>query len=271
MHDDSIARAGAPLLNSLTVERDGEIVIIRLNRSDKANALDNATVLGLATFLETLPEDAKAIVLAAEGKHFSAGLDLSDVSDLTLHENIAHSQTWHKAFEALEFGKLPVVAVLQGAVVGGGLELAAACHVRVAEESAFYALPEGQRGIFVGGGGAVRLPRLIGTSRMMEMMLTGRTYGAAEGLSIGFSHYVVGNGEGLAKGIELARKIAANSALSNYAVMHALPRIAETGSSSGYMFEALMAAITQGDEEAKVRKKAFLEKRAAKVVHSQQE
>ncbi len=268
MHHDSLARAGAPPLpKSLKVARDGEIVIIRLSRPEKANALDDATVLGLAAFLETPPEDAMAIVLAAEGEHFSAGLDLASVNELTLHENITHSRTWHKAFEALEFGKLPVVAVLHGAVVGGGLELAAACHVRVAEQSAFYALPEGQRGIFVGGGGAVRLPRLIGASRMMEMMLTGRTYGAADGLPLGFSHYVVENGDGFAKGIELARRIAGNSALSNYAVMHALPRIAETGPSSGYMFETLMAAITQGDEEAKARKKAFLEKRAAKVVH----
>ena len=69
---------------------------------------------------------------------------------------------WHRVFERVQFGRVPVVAVLHGAVIGGGLELAAAAHVRVAERSAFYALPEGQRGIFVGGGGAVRLPRLIG-------------------------------------------------------------------------------------------------------------
>ena len=74
-----------------------------------------------------------------------------------------------------------MVAVLHGAVVGGGLELAAACHLRVAERSAYYALPEGSRGIFLGGGGSVRLPRLIGVSRVMELMLTGRTYGAEEG------------------------------------------------------------------------------------------
>jgi (methylthio)acryloyl-CoA hydratase len=159
-----------------------------------------------------------------------------------------------------------VVAVLHGAVIGGGLELAAAAHVRVAEESAYYALPEGQRGIFVGGGGSVRLPRLIGASRMMEMMLTGRSYSAQEGQALGLSHYLVEPGAGLAKGIDLARKIAANSALSNYAVMHALPRIAEAGGPSGYMLESLMAALTQGDGEAKERKQAFLDKRAGKVV-----
>ena len=257
----------AELPESLTCEQQGDIVILRLNRPEKANALDDRTVLALGAFLEHPPQGAKAIVLAANGKHFSAGLDLADVSGMTTRENIHHSRSWHKAFEAVEFGALPVVAVLHGAVIGGGLELAAATHVRVAEASAYYALPEGQRGIFVGGGGSVRLPRLIGTSRMMEMMLTGRTYGAEEGLALGLSHYLVPNGDGLETGIALARKIAANSALTNYAVMHALPRIAEAPPSSGYMFETLMAAITQGDEEAKARKQAFLEKRAAKVTH----
>ena len=91
---------------------------------------------------------------------------------------------------------MPVVAVLHGAVVGGGLELAAAAHIRVAERSAYYALPEGSRGIYVGGGASVRLPKLIGTARVMDMMLTGRTYGADEGQAMGLSHYLVDNGAG---------------------------------------------------------------------------
>ena len=92
-----------------------------------------------------------------------------------------HSQLWHRCLEPIEQGDVPVIAVLQGAVVGGGLELAAACHIRIAEQSTFYALPEGQRGLFVGGGASVRVSRLIGVARMMDMMLTGRTYGAEEG------------------------------------------------------------------------------------------
>ena len=130
-------------------------------------------------------------------------------------------------FDQFEFGSVPVVTVMHGAVVGGGLELAAATHIRVAERSAYYALPEGSRGIFVGGGGSVRLPRLIGTSRMMDLMLTGRTYGAEEGQAFGLSHYLVEPGEGLAKGIEIAKRIATNSATTNFAIMQALPRIAD--------------------------------------------
>ena len=91
---------------------------------------------------------------------------------------VNHSRAWQRCFEKIEFGPAPVVAVLKGAVIGGGLELAAAAHIRVSEPTAYYALPEGQRGIFVGGGGSVRLPRLIGVARMADMMLTGRVYAA---------------------------------------------------------------------------------------------
>jgi enoyl-CoA hydratase/carnithine racemase len=158
-------------------------------------------------------------------------------------------------FDKIEFGEVPVVAVMHGAVVGGGLELAAATHVRVAERKTYYALPEGTRGIFVGGGGSVRIPRLIGISRMMDMMLTGHVLTDEEGQALSLSHYLVEPGEGLAKGIELATRIAGN----------ALPRIAEQDRASGYVMEGLMAAIAGGGEEAKARVKAFLEKRGPKV------
>jgi len=142
-----------------------------------------------------------------------------------------------------------------------------ACHIRVEEGSAYYALPEGSRGIFVGGGGSVRLPRLIGTARMMDMMLTGRSYDAEDGQAIGISHYLVAPGEGLGKGIELAKRIAGNAPMTNFAVTQVLPRIAESDQAMGYVTEALISAIAQADDEAKVRLKAFLEKRAPKVVH----
>jgi enoyl-CoA hydratase/carnithine racemase len=178
-----------------------------------------------------------------------------------------HSRMWHQAFEKIEFGRVPVVSVLHGAVVGGGLELAASTHIRVAESSAYYALPEGIRGIFVGGGGSVRISRLVGASRMMEMMLTGRTYGAEDGLRFALSHYVVAPGEGLAKGVELANRVAQNAALTNFAVMQALPRIAEAEPATGLLLEAMMSAIAQADPAAKERLRDFLEKRAAKVSH----
>ncbi len=257
----------AKLPPSLHTERKGDIAILRLSRPEKRNALDDGTVLGLEAFFSTLPDGIKAAVIHGAGEHFSAGLDLSELSERDTAEGVMHSRMWHRAFQHIEFGKVPVVAVLHGAVVGGGLELAAAAHVLVAERSTYYALPEGSRGIYVGGGASVRLPKLIGTSRVMDMMLTGRTYGAEEGQTIGLSHYLVDDGAGLARGIELAERIASNAPLTNFAIMHVLPRIAESDPASGYLAEALMAAIAQGSGEAKARLKDFLEKRGGKVTH----
>ncbi len=256
------------LPRSLKAERRDEIVILSLARAEKRNAIDDPTVFGIEAFFAALPDGIKAVVLAGEGEHFCSGLDLGELTARDVAQGIAHSQSWHRAFERIEFGRVPVVAVLHGAVVGGGLEIAAACHIRVAEASAYYALPEGSRGIFVGGGGSVRLPRLIGTARIMDMMLTGRIYDAEEGQAIGISHYLVARGAGLAKGIELARRIAGNAPMTNFAVTQVLPRIAESDPASGYVTEALIAAIAQGDDEAKARLKAFLEKRAPKTLRN---
>jgi enoyl-CoA hydratase/carnithine racemase len=251
---------------SLAAELRGEIAVLRLARPQKRNALDDETVFGLEIFFQELPSTVKAVVLHGEGDHFSAGLDLNELTERDFAEAVDHSRNWHRIFEQIEFGKVPVVTVMHGAVVGGGLELACATHVRVAERSTYYGLPEGTRGIFVGGGGSVRIPRVIGISRMMEMMLTGRTYGAEEGLALGLSHYLVEPGTGLKKGLELAEKIAGNTRLTNFAIMHGLPRIAESDRASGYLTESLVAALTSGGDEAKARLKAFLEKRAPKVL-----
>ncbi len=250
---------------SLKAERRKDVAILTIARPHKRNALDDTTVFGIEAFFAALPDDIKAAVLAGEGEHFSAGLDLSELTELNIAKGIAHSRSWHRVFDLIEFGKVPVVAVLHGAVLGGGLEIAASAHIRVAERSAYYALPEGSRGIFVGGGGSVRISRLIGTSRMMDMMLTGRTYNAEEGQAIGITHYLTAPGEGLAKGIELATRIAGNAPLTNFAVTQVLPRIGEIDPASGLLMESLMAAIAQGDDEAKARLKAFLEKRGPKV------
>jgi len=268
---DAASVAGAQLpatlaaLDLLKIELRGAVVHVRLDRPAKRNAVSDALVAQLHTCFVNLPDAARAVVLSGEGDHFCAGLDLAEVSERSVAEGILHSRSWHAAFERVQFGKVPVVVVLHGAVVGGGLELAASCHVRVAESSAFYGLPEGQRGLFVGGGGSARIPRLIGTARMTDMMLTGRVYDAHEGHAIGISHYLVQPGEGLAKALALAERIAANAPLSNFAVMHALPRIADMAQDEGLFVESLMAAIASGDEAAKLRVRAFLEGRAAKV------
>ena len=255
----------------LQIERhgeQGEVALVRLARPAKRNALSDGLVLALRDAFDQLPDGVGAAVLTGEGEHFCAGLDLSELRERDAGEGVHHSRMWHQALERIQYGRVPVVAALQGAVVGGGLELASACHIRVADESTFYALPEGSRGIFVGGGGAVRIPRLIGVARMTDMMLTGRVYGAQEGERIGLAQYLVPTGQSLDKALELARTIARNAPLTNYALMHALPRIADQPADQGFMTEALMAAIAQSAPEAKARVRAFLEGKAAKVQKS---
>ncbi len=264
-HDGAAPSSSLRSLDLLRIESRGPVLHVRLNRPEKRNAVSDALVAQLHTAFVNLPEETRAVVVSGEGSHFCAGLDLAEVTERSVADGILHSRSWHAAFEQIQFGRVPVVAVLHGAVVGGGLELAAACHVRVAEESAFYGLPEGQRGLFVGGGGSARVPRLIGVARMTDMMLTGRVYDAREGLAIGLSQYVVAPGQGLAKAFELAARIAANAPLSNFAVVQALPRIADMAQNEGLFVESLMAAIASGDDAAKLRVRAFLEGRAAKV------
>jgi len=250
---------------SLTVEQKDEILFVKINRPEKRNAINDELILGIETVFSNIPEGVKCAIIYGEGKHFSAGLDLSELKERNIIEGLNHSRMWHRALEKVQFGKVPVVAVVHGACVGGGLEIASACHIRVAEQTTFYALPEGQRGIFVGGGASVRLPKLIGMARMTDMMLTGRVITAEEGVLVGLSQYLVSEGSGLEKGIELAKKIASNAGMTNYALMHVLPRIVDSGQTEGLMLESLMATISSSTPEAQGRLRDFLEGRAKKV------
>lgn len=254
-----------PDLNVQLHGEQQEIAIITLTRPAKRNALNDGLILAIRDAFQNLPASVKAAVIDGEGEHFCAGLDLSELSERDAAEGVFHSRMWHAALDCVEKGTVPVIAALHGAVVGGGLELASACHIRVADESTFYALPEGTRGIFVGGGGAVRVPKLIGAARMTDMMLTGRVYNAADGERVGLAQYLVPTGTAREKAIELATRIATNARMTNFALMHALPRIAEQPTDHGLFTEALMASIAQSAPEAKARVQAFLQGKAAKV------
>ena len=252
----------------LHFERRGEqqeVAVIRLTRPAKRNALNDGLILAIRDLFEHMPEGVRAAVIDGEGENFCAGLDLSELKERDAGQGLYHSRMWHAALERVQYGPVPVIAALHGAVVGGGLELASACHIRVADASTFYALPEGSRGIFVGGGGAVRIPRLIGASRMADMMLTGRVYNAQDGEKIGMAQYLVPQGSAFDKAFELAVRVAQNAPLTNYALMHALPRIAEQPADQGLLTEAMMAAIAQSAPEAKQRVRAFLDGKATKV------
>jgi enoyl-CoA hydratase/carnithine racemase len=184
MGNAAASASGLPEL--LKIEQSGAVLSVGLNRPAKRNALNDGIILAIGECFSNLPEGIGAVVIHGIGDHFSSGLDLSELTEHDATEGLRHSQMWHRVFDRIQYSRVPVIAALRGAVIGGGLELACAAHIRVAEPSAYFALPEGQRGIFVGGGGSVRLPRLIGVARMTDMMLTGRVYSATEGAAYGF-------------------------------------------------------------------------------------
>lgn len=248
----------------LKIEIEGAVATLTMNRPAKRNAMSDALLRAIGGFFAAPPPGVKAAVLTGAGGTYCSGLDLSEHVERDAAETMRHSRGWHEVMDRVQFGGLPVVSAMAGAVIGGGLELAASTHVRVAEPSAFFQLPEGRRGIFVGGGASVRVGRILGADRMTEMMLTGRRYSAAEGLALGLAHYAVGENEALAKARSLARDIAANAPLSNYIMIQALSRIEDMAKADGLFTESLCAALTQTSADAREGLAAFLAKRAPK-------
>jgi enoyl-CoA hydratase/carnithine racemase len=245
----------------LLVRVEGAVAHVTFNRPDKRNAVNEPLLAAIGAFFEAIPEGVKVIVLSGAGGHFSAGLDLAEQKHREPEQVMRHSRGWHAIMDRVQFSGVPVVAVLNGAVMGGGLEIASAAHVRIAEPSAIFRLPEGKRGIFVGGGATVRISRIIGADRMTEMMLTGRSYDAAEGVRLGLAHYLVGEGEGMAKANELAADIASNASLVNYLIIQSIARIGEMSHADGLFAESLAAAMSQTGADAREGLAAFLEKR----------
>ncbi|MBF9030021.1 crotonase/enoyl-CoA hydratase family protein [Rhodobacterales bacterium HKCCE3408] len=254
MHDKPVTR----------VEIDGDIATIVFDRPEKRNAMNDALIEALDDFFSHPPEGVNAVILTGEGGHFCSGLDLAEHEHRSPEETVYHSRNWHRVADLIEFGGLPVISALTGAVIGGGLEIATSTHVRIAEPSVRFQLPEGRRGIFVGGGATVRVGRILGADRMREMMLTGRSYGAEDGLAYGLCHYSVGEGEALPMARDLARRIADNAPFSNYLMIQALSRIGDMSRSDGLFTESLAAAMSQTSEGAKEGLRAFLEKRTPK-------
>ncbi|PWE29127.1 MULTISPECIES: crotonase/enoyl-CoA hydratase family protein [Paracoccaceae] len=252
-------------MDYLTLEFSGDVGIVGLNRPSKRNAISDAFIEEFDDVITQVEAKAKAGVIHGHGPHFCAGLDLAEHVKKTPFEGVQGSRRWHQVFARIQRGKLPWFAALHGAVVGGGLELASSVHVRVADKTAFFALPEGQRGIFVGGGASARTARLMGVSRMMDLMMTGRSIDADTAERWGTVNYVVDAGTALEEAVKMAAKAATNAELSNYAIIHALPRINDMATDDGLWVESLIASFTQTSPEAEARLNAFLEKRVGKV------
>jgi enoyl-CoA hydratase/carnithine racemase len=245
----------------IAITHHDDIAVLTFNRPDKRNAMNDELVGALDAFFSSPPPSTRAVVLTGAGGHFCSGLDLAEHRHREPEETVYHSRNWHRVSEMIEHGGLPVLAALAGSVIGGGLEIASATHVRIAEPSVRYQLPEGRRGIFVGGGATARLGRILGADRMREMMLTGRNFNADEGQALGLSHYSVGEGEALPKALELARLIADNAPFSNYLMLQAITRIQDMSRGDGLFVESLAAAMAQTTPGAEEGLRAFLEKR----------
>ncbi|WP_370737876.1 crotonase/enoyl-CoA hydratase family protein [Aquimixticola soesokkakensis] len=245
----------------LKIEISDTIAVLTLNRPDKRNAMCDALLDQIDAFFSNPPEGVRVVVLTGTAGHYCSGLDLSEHVARNAEGTMRHSRNWHAVMDKIQFCGLPVVSAMFGAVIGGGLEMAASTHVRIAESSTIFQLPEGMRGIFVGGGATVRVGRILGADRMTEMMLTGRKYSAEEGLALGLAHYSVGAGEALPLAMTLAGKIAKNAALSNYMMINAISRINDMSKSDGLFAESLCAAVSQTSLDAEEGLKAFLEKR----------
>ena len=245
----------------LQISLDGGVATLTMNRPEKRNAMCDALLEVIEAFFAHPPEGVRAVILTGTAGHYCSGLDLSEHVARDAEGTMRHSRNWHRVMDMIQFSGLPVVSAMFGAVIGGGLELAASTHVRIAEPSTIFQLPEGRRGIFVGGGATVRIGRILGADRMCEMMLTGRKYGAEEGRALGLAHYAVGAGEALALAQKLAADIAGNAALSNYMMIQAISRISDMSKQDGLFVESLCAAVSQTSRDAEEGLSAFLEKR----------
>jgi (methylthio)acryloyl-CoA hydratase len=253
--------------NFIDVATDGAVTTVTLNRRDKRNAIGDPMLAEIEAVFSRPPAGTNCFVLAANGAHFCAGLDLKEHHELdrTPVEFMKMCQNWHRTFDAIQFGGIPVVAAMQGAVVGGGLELAAATHVRIADETTFFALPEGQRGIFTGGGATVRVARIIGPGRMVDLMLSARTLDVKRGFDLGLVHEIVGKGETLARATELAKSIATHPPMTNYAIVTGIARINDMSTTDGLFAESLLAAAVQTNPDIKQRLDLFLSGKAKRL------
>lgn len=253
----------------VTYHREDAIAWIGLNRPEKRNAIDEAVVSALREAVLRAGEEAEVGVLYGHGSCFSAGLDLGEAlaraTGRMQRPRKGRRHSWHEVFDLIARGPLPFVAALHGAVLGGGLELATAAHVRVADESAFFGLPEGRRGIFVGGGGTVRIQRVVGYSVMADLMLTGRLLSAAEAERANVVRYVVPAGQARDKARELATIIAGNTPDTNWCITNVLPRINDLSHDDGLFVEYLNSQ-RERPAEAATRLREFVEGRADRLV-----
>ncbi|HUK22799.1 MAG TPA: enoyl-CoA hydratase-related protein [Gemmatimonadales bacterium] len=243
--------------------KDG-IAFVSLNRPDKLNALNDQVVQELGDVAGRLGADAqlRGAVLTGVGKAFAAGADIGDLAQQGPFEGKARALLGQAVLRRIETCGKPVVAAVNGFALGGGCELAMACHLRVASEQAKFGQPEVKLGITPGYGGTQRLPRLVGKGIAIELILTGRTIDAAEALRIGLVNRVVPHPELLREAEALLRAILANAPLAIRLALEAVERGTEMDLEQGLLLEANQFGLLAATHDMKEGLTAFLAKRA---------
>lgn len=198
----------------VVTKRESGAVIVVLNRSEKANAYDRALIDALRETVSTLAfdDDARVVIISGEGKHFCAGADLGEMREKRAVDAM-NLESAH-LFDAIAHLRQPTIAAIRGAALGGGLELALACDLRVATEDAFFGFPETSLGLIPAAGGTLRLPQTIGVARAKELIFTARRIDAATALRFGLVNEVVPNDALQARVVEIAAEISRNDALA---------------------------------------------------------
>ncbi len=245
----------------LESSREGAVALLRLNRPEARNALSPELMEELASELERLdPEpEVRCVVIAGSEKVFAAGADIRAMAERSFAEALRHPAAafWRR----LAAIKTPMVAAVSGYALGGGCELALACDMIVAAEGATFGQPEINLGIVPGGGGTQRLARVLGKQRAMELVLTGRRFGAAEALEMGLVNRVVADDAWLEEAMALAVEVAAKPPIASRLAKQAVLVAEETALSAGLETERRLYELAMATEDRVEGMRAFLDKR----------
>jgi enoyl-CoA hydratase len=252
--------------DNISVEKKDTLACLTVNRPKALNALNQATLVEIGAALEDIRGDAGIsglIVTGAGGKAFVAGADITEIASISAVEASAFTQRGQAVFDLLENLGKPSVAAVNGFALGGGCELAMACTLRVATESARFGQPEVKLGVMPGFGGTQRLPRLVGKGRALQMILTGEPIDAQEAHRIGLVNEIVGAGKLLERAAEILRKIGANAPLAVRFSIEAVNRGLQASQVEGLIIESALFAVCASSEDKKEGTAAFIGKRQA--------
>lgn len=247
----------------LSVSIEDGVAVATINRPP-ANALSSGLIKEIDALLSQVGNDntVRALVLHGEGRFFSAGADIKEFTTVTSGEEFAKLSTYgQEVFERLERFHKPVIAAIHGAALGGGLELAMACHIRLVTENAKLGLPELQLGIIPGFAGTQRLPRYVGVSQAAEMMLSSEPITGVEAVQYGLANKAFSEEELLPKTMELAKKIAKKGPVAVKVALEMLQYAKSASYYEGVQAEANSFGEVFVSEDAKEGIQAFLEKR----------